>query len=42
MKITKPIGRHTIPLDLSDISSGNYIISIKSNNYISQKKILKR
>ncbi len=42
MKITKPIGRHTIPIDLSGISSGNYILSVKSNNYISQKKIMKR
>jgi len=42
MEINKPIGRHTIQLDLSDISSAEYILSIKSNNLISNKKILKQ
>lgn len=42
IEINKPIGRHTIPVDLSGISSGNYILSVKSNNYISKKKILKQ
>ncbi|NOY96146.1 MAG: T9SS type A sorting domain-containing protein [Chlorobi bacterium] len=41
IEINKPIGRHTINLDLSDVPSGGYILSIKSNNYISKKKILK-
>jgi len=42
IEINKPIGRHTIPVDLSGISSGNYILSVKSNNHISKKKILKQ
>ena len=41
IKINKPIGRHTLELDLSGISSGEYILTIKSNNHISEKKILK-
>lgn len=41
IQINKPIGRHTIPLDLSYVSSGDYILQIKSNNYISKKKIIK-
>ena len=41
IKINEPIGRHTLELDLSDISSGEYILSIKNNNHISEKKILK-
>ena len=41
IEINKPIGRHTIPLDLSSVSSGEYILQIKNNSYISKKKIIK-
>jgi hypothetical protein len=42
VEINKPIGRHTIKFDLSSVSSGEYILSIKSNNHISEKKIMKK
>lgn len=42
IEINETVGRHTINLDLSDIASGGYILSIRSNNYISKKKILKQ
>jgi hypothetical protein len=42
LEINKPIGRHSIELDLSGISSGEYILSIKSNDHFSEKKILKQ
>ncbi len=41
IEVNKPIGRHTIQLDLSSVSSGDYILQIKNNNYISKKKIIK-
>ncbi len=42
IEINKPVGRHTINLDLSNIASGEYILSIRSNNYTSKRIILKQ
>ena len=42
IEINKPIGRHTLNLDLTDISSGDYILSIKSDGHIIKKKIIKK
>ncbi len=42
IEINKPIGRHTIPLDLSSLSSGEYILQISSNSNTSKKKIIKQ
>ena len=39
--LNKSIGRHKVPLDLSHLSAGEYIVSIESGNYTSQKKIIK-
>jgi hypothetical protein len=41
LELKRSIGRHTIALDLSNIASGEYILNIKNNNYISKKKIIK-
>ena len=42
IKINKPIGKHSVKIDLTNVSSGEYILSIKSNhNYFSNKIILK-
>ena len=40
-EINKPIGRHSIEINLSNISSGEYILSIRNGTYISKKKIIK-
>ena len=40
-QINKPTGRHTINLDLSDVSSGEYIVSVKGNSYSTKKNIIK-
>ena len=42
IEINEPIGRHTIRLDLTDVSSGDYILSIKNGGYIVKKKIIKQ
>ena len=42
IEISKPIGRHKVSLDLTDVSSGDYILSIKSNGHIIKKKIIKQ
>tara|TARA_R110000787_G_scaffold38086_3_gene96243 strand:- start:14210 stop:15826 length:1617 start_codon:yes stop_codon:yes gene_type:complete len=43
IKINKTIGNHSVKIDLTNISSGEYILSIKSNlNYFSNKIIIKQ
>ena len=43
IKINKPTGNHSVIIDLPNISSGEYILSIKSNqNYYSNKIIIKK
>jgi hypothetical protein len=40
-EINKPIGRQTIEINLSDLSTGEYILSIRNGVYVSKKKIIK-
>lgn len=41
VSIEKNIGKHTIPLDLRDVSSGEYILIFKNGNTVIEKKIVK-
>lgn len=42
IKVNQPIGMHSVIIDLTNVTSGEYILSIKSNhNYYSNKIILK-
>lgn len=41
-EINKPIGRHTVEINLSNLSSGEYILTIRNGVYISKKKITKK
>ena len=41
-EINKSIGRHTIGLNLSNLSSAEYILSVRNGNYISKKKVIKQ
>ena len=41
-EINKPDGRQTVEINLSNLSSGEYILSIRNGVYISKKKIMKQ
>ena len=41
VSVDKSIGKHAIPIDLRDISSGEYILIFKNGNTVIEKKIVK-
>ena len=42
MVISKTIGRHSIDLDLTNFSTGEYLLTINNNSHISKTKIIKQ
>jgi hypothetical protein len=40
--ISKTIGRHYINLDLTDISTGEYLLTLNNNSHIAKTKIIKQ
>jgi len=41
IEFERSIGKYTFPLDLSDFATGEYTVTIKSNMYLSKRKIIK-